>query len=237
MANSYKDVRNDLNKLASSKIAAGSQRFFKTNPGEYGEGDVFIGVRVPDQRKVAAKYSNLGLVELHELITSNVHEERLTALFILVNNFKKADQNNKKLIYNFYISHLDNINNWDLVDSSASYIVGGWLADKDKSILIDLANSKVLWRRRIAMLSTLYYISEGDSVWALKIASILLEDSHDLIQKAVGWMLREVGKKCSLSIEQEFIINNYARMPRTTLRYAIERFPDKQRLDFLKGTF
>lgn len=233
--NQLASLRDDLQKQGSPQKAANSAWFFKTGPGQYGEGDVFIGVTVPDQRKIAKRYSDLSLSDLDTLLKSGLHEERLTALIILVNQYKKGDKAAQKAIYDFYMQHTKCVNNWDLVDSSACYIVGPWLKDKDKTILYTLARSENLWERRIAILSTFAYIQAGDSNDALKIAEILIQDEHDLIQKAVGWMLREVGKRCSFEAENEFLIRHYKTMPRTCLRYAIERFPEPLRQQYLKG--
>lgn len=222
-------LKKDLQALGTPERAASSGWFFKTGPGQYGEGDVFIGVSVPEQRKLAAKYKNLSLSELSKLISSKIHEERLTALIIVVNQFKKADMPKQKELYDFYMNHMPYINNWDLVDVSAEYIVGGWLADKDKSILVEMANSKNIWDRRVAMMATFNYIKKGDPSDALIIAEILVNDTHDLIQKAVGWMLREIGKRCSVTDEEAFLDKYAATMPRTMLRYAIEKFPPERK--------
>jgi 3-methyladenine DNA glycosylase AlkD len=234
--NRLKELRSELKLASSPDKAISSARFFKTNPGEYGEGDEFIGVTVPEQHKIAKRYKDLSLVDLDVLITSKVHEERLTAIFILVLQYSSGDNAKKEAIYNFYLLHLEDINNWDLVDSSAEYIVGGWLMNKDKTMLTRLAKSKTIWERRIAMLSTFHFIKNGDPSDALNIAELLIHDNHDLIQKAVGWMLREIGKRCSQEIEEKFLAKRYKTMPRTTLRYAIERFPEKLRRQYLEGS-
>src|SRR5262245_34596548 len=188
------DVRRALRQFASPERAANVARFFKTGKGEYSEGDVFIGCTVPEQRLVARQFRTLPMAEADELLTSKIHEERLTALLILVAQFNKgADDAIRGRIYRLYLKRLAFINNWDLVDSSAEYIVGGWLADKDRAILDRFARSKHLWTRRVAMLATFHYIKEGSADDALRIAAMLLGDRHDLIHKAVGWMLREVG--------------------------------------------
>jgi len=205
-------VESDLKGLANIKQVPDLQRFFKTGTGEYGEGDVFIGVAVPDQRKVAKKYRDLPLGEITKLLKSKVHEHRLTALFILIHQFP---QNSKK-IYDTYLKHTKFINNWDLVDSSAHKIVGAYLRDKDKSVLYRLAKSH-LWDRRIAVLACFDFIANNDFNDALKIAETLVDDDHDLIHKAVGWMLREIGKK-NLSAEEKFLEKHHKTMPRTMLR-------------------
>lgn len=234
MKNSAK-LHQDLQELSSPEKAASSAWFFKTGPGQYGEGDVFMGVSVPNVRKVAKRHQDTSLEELEELLKSKVHEERQIALFILVDQYKCGDEAKKEAIYNFYLSHSTWVNNWDLVDCSAEFIVGPWLENKDKSILTKLALSESLWERRIAMLATFHYIKKGEPTEALAIAALLLQDKHDLIQKAVGWMLREVGKRCSPQIEEEFLLKNYQNMPRTMLRYAIEHFPEERRQAYLKG--
>ena len=226
---SLAQLKKDLRNHGTPERAVNSGWFFKTGPGQYGEGDVFIGVTVPEQRKIAAQYKDLSLADLSKLIDSKFHEERLTALIILTNQFKKGSEIERKEIYEFYLAHMQHINNWDLVDTSAGYIVGGWLADKDRDVLIKLAHSEVVWERRIAMMATFKYIMEGDPSDALFIAEILVHDEHDLIQKAVGWMLREVGKRCSVTDEEAFLDKYAATMPRTMLRYAIEKFPTERK--------
>lgn len=227
-------LQKDLKNLANKEKAKHLQRFFKTGPGQYGAGDLFLGITVPDQRAIVKKYKNLEIKDLKEAIASKFHEERLTALLILVEKFLKADEHGKKEIFDFYIKNRRGINNWDLVDLTAPKIIGAYLADKDKALLYQFAKSKDLWERRIAMLSCFYYIYQGDCRDALKIAEILKDDKEDLIQKAVGWMLREVGKRCSKEKEEEFLKKHYKTMPRTMLRYAIERFPEKERKSWLE---
>jgi len=232
-------LKSDLNKLATPQKAKASEWFFKTDPGQYGEGDQFIGVTVPEQRSIARKYKDLPLSQAEQLLKSPIHEERLVALIILVERFKSAnrqsDQETQKEIYDFYLSHTDRVNNWDLVDLSADYIVGAYLADKPKSVLYKLAKSKNLWERRIAMIATYYYIRQSEAKYTLEIADVLIHDSHDLIQKAVGWMLREVGKRCSEKALTDFLDKHAPEMPRTALRYAIERFPPEKRQKYLKS--
>lgn len=227
-------LQSDLLALASTQKAKSSAWFFKTGPGEYGEGDVFIGVTVPEQRKVAAKYKDLPLLEIKQLLRSKEHEYRLTALFILVKQFKHGDEKKQRQIFDLYLKNTKWINNWDLVDSSAPYIVGGFLKNRPRAMLYDLAKSNSLWERRIAMLSTLAFIVDGDPRDALKIAKLLLKDEHDLIHKAVGWMLREVGKRCKLEDELIFLDKHYRKMPRTMLRYAIERLEQNSRDFYMK---
>jgi len=239
------DLRKEIQKKANKKKAKNLQGFFKTGKGEYGEGDLFLGVVVPELRKIAAKYKHLAVSDLGKCISSKFHEERLTTLLILVEKFKELSfdaAQDKLKIYNFYLENRKYINSWDLVDLTAPAIVGGYLFSRwplgsaqgtNFPILIKLARSKNLWDRRIAMLSTFYYIQRGDCKDALKIAKILKNDEQDLIQKAVGWMLREVGKRCGQKIEEEFLEKNYKTMPRTMLRYAIERFSEKKRKKWL----
>lgn len=210
------------------------QRFFKTGKGEYGEGDCFIGVKVPHIRKVAKAFSSLALSECEKLLNSKIHEERLLALLILELQFKAGDAKDQKKIYDFYLRKMDRINNWDLVDCSAYHIVGGYLFQRPRGILIKMAQSKELWVKRIAIIATFHFIKKNDFEDTLKISKILLQDEHDLIHKAVGWMLREVGKR-DLKTEEVFLKSHYQSMPRTMLRYAIEKFPEKKRLAYLKN--
>jgi len=227
-------VRRALRQSASPERAANVARFFKTGKGQYSEGDVFIGPTVPEQRLVARQFRDLPLAESDKLLTSRIHEERLTALLILVHQFTNAiDDGLRERIYRLYLKRLPLINNWDLVDSSAEYIVGGWLADKDRTVLDRFARSKHLWTRRVAMLATFQYIKEGSADDALRIAALLLDDPHDLIHKAVGWMLREVGKRVSPAQLRAFLKAHVTAMPRTALRYAIERFPASERAKWL----
>ena len=226
------NIKHDLEKLADPNQAKILSRFFKTGKGEYGAGDIFLGIKVPNQRKVAAKYKDSTLEDIQALLNSKTHEHRLTSLFILVTKYKKADNSGKKEIIEFYLKNTKNINNWDLVDSSAPYILGNYLLDKDKSILYTLAKSANIWERRIAMLSTYAFIRNNDFKDTLKIAEILLDDKHDLIHKAVGWMLREVGNR-NLEKEESFLKKYHKNMPRTMLRYAIEKFDNEKRNVYL----
>jgi 3-methyladenine DNA glycosylase AlkD len=232
---SAKDLKTDLRKLANKKKAAVLQRFFKTGPGEYGEGDIFLGVTVPQVRKVALSYIDLQLPEIKSILSSDVHEERMCALLLLVAQYKNPDQVQRQRIYSFYIKHVKYINNWDLIDLSCERIVGAYLQDKNKSLLWEWAKDSNHWKRRIAMVSCFAYIKQKEFNDALKVAKILVYDDHDLIQKAVGWMLREIGKR-DFMVEEKFLQANYHNMPRTMLRYAIERFPEKLRLAYLRGT-
>ena len=227
-------IKKDLQAESDPLKKKGLSRFFKTGKGEYGEGDIFLGVTVPKMRRVAKKYKELSIDKIQSLLRSPIHEERLTALLILVENFRKADEPKKTEIFNLYLKNTKYINNWDLVDLSASRIVGEFLKDKPVDILYTLAKSKSLWERRIAIISTFQFIWEGRFAETLKISKILLTDRHDLIHKAVGWMLREVGKR-SFKTEEEFLKKHYKKMPRTMLRYSIEKFPEKLRLRYLTG--
>ena len=222
-------LRSTLRAHARPSRVPGVTRFFKCGPGEYGEGDRFIGVTVPAQRTVARQFRELPIKESETLLMSPIHEERLTALFILVDQFTRGDNRTRGQIFKLYMRRLRFVNNWDLVDSSAAQIVGGWLADKPRGQLDRLARSQHLWSRRVAMIATLYFIQRGEHRDAIRIATILVNDQHDLVHKAVGWMLREVDKRASPAALKAFLNRHAATMPRTMLRYAIERFPEVQR--------
>lgn len=232
MSNMLEDIIKEMNENYNEKKAKGNYKFFQTHPGGYGEGDEFLGLTVPIQRKIAKKYKDLTLEDVEKLLQSKYHEHRLTALYILILNFKKK----KEEVIDVYLRNLDRVNNWDLVDSSAPYLLGPYLEDKDRSILYELAKSDNLWKQRIAIISTLYFIKNNDFEDALKISEMLLNHKHDLIHKAVGWMLREIGKR-NKKIEEEFLKKYYKNMPRTMLRYAIEKFPEEERQKILKGTW
>ena len=221
--------KKELRNKANSEKAKSLQRFFKTGPGEYGQGDVFLGVVVPDTRKVAKKYSSFELKELIKLLHSKIHEERLAALLIMIDKFEEGD---REKIYNLYLKNTKYINNWDLVDLSAHKIVGAYLSDKPKGVLNQLARSESLWERRISVIATFHFIKNNKFKESLRIAEILLNDEHDLIHKAVGWMLREIGKR-DLETEEKFLKKYYREMPRTMLRYAIEKFPTEERKKYL----
>jgi len=226
-------IIDELKLLANSVQAKNLQRFFKTGKGEYGEGDVFLGIKVPQIRSIVRKYwkeTNLKVAE--ELLHSKYHEMRMCALLILVERYKKIASEREK-IFRIYIASAKYINNWDLVDLTAPQIVGGYLADKPKTILYQFAKSKNLWERRIAILTTFNYIYQGESQETIKIARILLHDPHDLIHKAVGWMLREVGKRVDEKILTNFLDKRYKEMPRTMLRYSIEKLSETKRKHFL----
>ena len=228
-----RSLRKELERLTDNKKASFLQRFFKTGKGEYGEGDIFVGLTVPQSRILAVKYKDLSFLEILELLKSKIHEERLIALLILVHRFKKNPDEQKK-IYNFYLQNTKYINNWDLVDLSSHKIIGEYLLDKPKDILFELARSENLWERRIAMISTFSFIRDRKFDTSLKIAELLVKDKEDLIQKALGWMLREIGKK-DLETEETFLKKYYKQMGRTALRYAIEKFPEGKRLKYLHG--
>jgi len=229
-----KELQKELRKYSSKAQAEILQRFFKTGPGEYGEGDIFIGVKVPPIRATAKKYQDISFAETVQLLKSKIHEERLTALLILVFKYAKGDEFKRKKIYTTYLKNTKYINNWDLVDLTAERIVGAFLIDKDQDMLYQLAESKSLWERRIAILSTFHYIKNGKFGDTLRISRLLINDPEDLIHKAVGWMLREVGKR-DLDVEERFLKKYYKKMPRIMLRYAIERFPEPKRQAYLKG--
>ncbi|MEU1686502.1 DNA alkylation repair protein [Micromonospora sp. NPDC005707] len=229
------DVRHDLARLADPRRAEASSRFLQMTPGGYGEGDRTIGVPVPEQRKVAARYwRDLSLAATAELLAGGVHEERLTSLFILVRKFAKGDEEERGRIFRLVLANTGRINNWDLVDSSAPYIVGPWLIDKDRSVLDRLAGSSLVWDRRIAVMATFAFIRAGDFQWTFRLSERLLDDPHDLVQKAVGWMLREVGNR-DRAAEEEFLARRYRTMPRVMLRYAIEKFEPQRRREYLSG--
>jgi 3-methyladenine DNA glycosylase AlkD len=229
-----KKIHLALTELRNPDIAHHSSQFFKTGHGEYGEGDQFLGIRVPVLRKKAQEFKNTPLPEILCILKSGFHEERLLALFMLVNLFKTGSTEDKRKIYGLYLDNIKYINNWDLVDSSAGHIIGKYLADKDKQPIYHMAKSKNIWERRIAVISTFPMIKAGDFKTTLKVSHLLIKDTEDLIQKAVGWMLREVGKR-DLSVEIKFLKNYYKVMPRTMLRYAIEKFPERDRKRYLKG--
>ncbi len=229
-----KETRKEIRSLANSEKAKILVGFFKTGKGQYGEGDKFLGITVPQTRTVAKKYWQLPLAEVLQLLQSAFHEERLAALLILVLQYQKGDEKQRKKIFQAYLENTQWINNWDLVDLTADRIVGTYLADKPKDLLFKLAESKLLWNRRIAMLATFHEIKNGRSQTTLEIAEKLLNDKEDLMHKAVGWMLREVGKRCSQEEEEKFLQKHAAVMPRTMLRYAIERFEEGKRRQYLK---
>jgi 3-methyladenine DNA glycosylase AlkD len=229
----FKKIHEELQALADPVKAVGLARFFKTGPGEYGEGDRFLGVMVPNIRKVARSHLQAASRDILQLLRSPYHEERLAALLILVEQYRRGDEARKKAIYELYMAGTAYINNWDLVDLTAPHIVGDYVYGKGGSVLTRLALSESIWERRIAVLSTFCFIRRGKGSEALRIAGLLLHDKHDLIHKAVGWMLREVGNRCSIEMERGFLDKHAAVMPRTMLRYAIERFPEPLRKKYL----
>jgi len=226
----------EIRKLADEGIAKHSLRFFKTDKGEYGYGDIFLGVRAPKIRLIAKKHIDISLADMKILIKSKYHEERFLGLIILMNKYSKTkDNETRNQLYNIYVSSFKYINNWDLVDVTCAHVIGKHLMDKDRSILYTWAKSEDLWTKRIAIVSTHCFIRKNELQETFKIAEILLNDEHDLIHKAVGWMLREAGKR-DLEKEEIFLKKYYNIMPRTMLRYAIERFPEPKRQKYLRGT-
>jgi len=239
---------NELKSAEDKKQAVNLQRFFKTGKGEYGEGDVFLGIKLPVQRQIAKKYTGLSLPKIQTLLNSKIHEHRLVGLLILMDKYKKSDEKErlgqarsgssgertKGDIFNFYLKNTKNVNNWDLVDLTAHKIVGDFLIDKKRNKLYELAESKDLWEKRISIIACFAYLKDEDFKDALRIAEILLNDKHDLIHKAVGWVLREIGKK-NQEVLEIFLKKHYKNMPRTMLRYSIERFGENKRQDYLKG--
>lgn len=228
------DVRAELSALGDAPVAAFLQGFFKTGAGGYGEGDLFRGVRVPIPRKLSVKYQDISFDENEILLRSPHHEDRMLALFILTRRFNKGDAATKKRIYQLYLRRTRFINNWDLVDVSAKEIVGAHLKGESRAPLRRLARSKNLWERRVAIMATFAFIKEGDFADTLEIARTLIDDPHDLIHKAVGWMLREIGRR-DRKIEEAFLAAHCRRMPRVMLRYAIEKFSPRERARYLRG--
>ncbi len=228
------EAKKELRRSADPEKANILQRFFKTGKGEYGDGDKFIGATMPKIRNIAKKFSEMAISETEKLLHSDIHEERMLALCILIRQFQRADEGSRKKIFYFYLKNTEHINSWDLVDLSAPNIAGVYLADKDRKIIYKLAKSKVLWERRIAILSTFAFLRKGDCEDTFKVSEMLLDDKEDLIQKAIGWMLREVGKRCSIQAEKEFLKTHSAKISRIALRYAIERFPNNEKIRFMK---
>lgn len=230
-----KKIKSDLRSLANREKALILQRFFKTGKGEYGEGDRFLGVMVPDQRKVANKYfKTVTLAEINKLLYSSYHEERLTALLMLVAKFNQSLVKEQTEIFRYYIKHSQQVNNWDLVDLTAPNIIGAYTFNhSDSKTLYQLVKSENLWQRRIAIVATFYYLRQGRFTDTFSLAEILIKDDHDLIHKAVGWMLREVGKRGGKNELINFLNKHVFMMPRTMLRYAIEKFPDPERKKYL----
>ncbi len=228
-----KKIKDALRRYRDAKKAKVLRSFFKTGPGEYAEGDIFLGVTVPVLRDLAKQLKDIELRSAVKLLRSSIHEERLLALLILIIKYRSSSPNDKEKIYRIYLKNTKYINNWDLVDVTAKHIVGDFLRDKDRSVLYELARSASLWERRIAILSTFHFVENNQFDDTIRIAKLLLSDQHDLIHKAVGWMLREVGKR-DLEAEEKFLKKNYKIMPRTMLRYAIEKFPESKRSLYLK---
>lgn len=243
MSSDVKLLKKELSGLKNPEKAKLCQRFFKTGKGEYGEGDKFLGITVPVQKVVAKKYPNLFFDDLQFLLNSKIHEYRMVSLFIMITKYKKSqpkadqplvdDEKDKEKIVKFYLKNAKNINNWDLIDLSAPTILGDWFLEKEKSILYNFAKSDNLWKKRISIMATFGFIRKNKFEDSLKIAEILLFDTHDLIHKAVGWMLREIGNR-DLKVEEKFLEKYYKTMPRTCLRYAIEKFPEEKRKMYLK---
>jgi 3-methyladenine DNA glycosylase AlkD len=227
-------IQQQMRALAYPEQAAFAQRYFKTGPGEYAEGDDFLGIRVPVLRRIAAEHRTATAAETRQLLRSPNHEERAVALMIMVHQFAKGDEETRQALYDSYLSHTRFINNWDLVDCSASQIVGAYLENRSRRPLYQLARSASLWERRISIIATFHFIRQNDFDDSLRLAERLLSDREDLIHKAVGWMLREIGKRHLVALEG-FLHGHCRRMPRTTLRYAIERFPESTRQGYLKG--
>lgn len=230
-----KDVMKALHAHGSAKDALFLQRFFKTGAGQYGEGDKFIGVRVPMTRKVCSQFRDLALPEVQKLLDSKVHEHRLAGVIILANQYPKVSEVSKQAIYDLYLKNVygGQINNWDIIDVTAEHVVGAHLEHKPRHVLFELAKSDDVWQKRVAILSTFYFIKHGESETTIKIAEILLHDKHDLIQKAVGWLLREVGKRIDEKLLTKFLEQNAKKMPRTMLRYSVERLSPQQRTYFM----
>jgi 3-methyladenine DNA glycosylase AlkD len=229
-----KDIRSTLRAQADPEQAKNLQRFFKTGPGDYGEGDRFLGLRVPQIRAMVKELGVVPITTIKSLIKSPWHEERMLALLLMVHRYNKSDDEAREVLYHLYLDSTTYINNWDLIDVTARHIVGAWLYNRPRKPLFVLAKSDSLWERRISILSAFYFIAKNDFEDALKLAKILLNDDHDLMHKAVGWMLREIGKR-DRKREEEFLLKHYRKMPRTMLRYAIEHFPEKRRKAYLHG--
>jgi len=229
------DVKAELQKSANLQDAQFLQRFFKTGEGQYGAGDVFIGVRMGPNRAAAKKFRNLPLNEIQKLLDSKVHEHRMTGLIILTLQYPKADEADKQKIYDFYLSNVykGRVNNWDLIDVTSPRVIGEHLVGKAHNILVELARSDDLWQRRVGIISSFTFVARGDPGTSLELAEILLHDEHDLIQKAVGWMLREIGKRCDRAILLDFLDKHSHEMPRTMLRYSIEHLPPEQRAHYM----
>ncbi len=233
---SYAQIHEQVTKLSTPERAKSSSWFFKTGTGEYGEGDLFAGLTVPQSRSIAQKNLDISYSDCDDLLQSKLHEERLIALLILVEKYKVGTEKDREDIFKFYLSHLNRINNWDLVDTSADKIVGEWLyTHPDKKLIHSLVLSSVLWDRRVAVLASYAFIKHGNPDLTFEIATTLLSEREDLLHKAVGWMLREVGKRCGREILVPYLRMHYKKMPRTMLRYAIEHFSADERKKYLQG--
>ena len=228
------EIQERVRREANPKVASQLPRFFKTGPGQYGEGDIFLGIRMPDLRRLAKAFEYVPVPILRLLLASPYHEERMLALLLLIRKFEKGDERARERICSLYLGNTKHINNWDLVDVSAPHITGAYLQDKDKAPLYELARSSMLWERRISMVATFHDIRRHHFDDAFAISALLLTDKEDLIHKAAGWMLREIGKR-NASVLDRFLIRYYRKMPRTMLRYAIEKFSEDKRLAYLKG--
>ncbi len=232
---SFVSLREEIKGLQDAERAKNLSWFFKTGPGEYGEGDKFLGIKMGPQRELAKKFKELNFTDIERLLAGKFHEERMIGLLILVYKYKAGDESNRGKIYRFYLKNWKSVNNWDLVDVTVPHVVGDYLLNHDCHVLYEFARSNNLWKKRIAVLATFPFIKQKKFADSLKIAEILLNDTHDLIHKAVGWMLREIGK-VDLPMEETFLKKHYQQMPRTMLRYAIEKFPEQKRQKYLKGT-
>lgn len=231
---SAEQISKKLKRLADKKVADQSRKYFKTADGEYAEAERFLGLRTPVLRDIAKQHWDMALTEVSKLLRSSYHEQRILAIYILVTRYKKANEVEKKRVYEYYRKHIKYINNWALVDSSAEYIVGDYLLERDRDVLYKWLHSSNLWHRRIAVMATFRFIRHEQYIDTLNMAEHLLTDEEDLIHKAVGWMLREIGKR-NLSVEEKFLKKHCRAMPRTMLRYAIEKFPENKRQSYLKG--
>ncbi|MDD5312510.1 MAG: DNA alkylation repair protein [Dehalococcoidia bacterium] len=227
------DLKREVLSLSNKQRADFVQKYFKTGAGQYGEGDIFAGLSTSDIRKIATKYRGLSTADIERALQDEVHEMRSVALVIMAAQYKRAPEATKKKYFDLYLGNTGYINNWDLVDISAPYIIGDYLLGKDRGILYTLAKSPSLWERRIAIMSTFAFIKNGEVADTLNIARLLLDDDHDLIHKASGWMLREVGKRGNQKALEQFLDENIRYMPRTMLRYAIEKFPESKRQHYL----
>lgn len=232
MRNAARELCRELDGAGDPERARHLQRFFRTGPGEYGEGDRFLGLRVPEVRAIARRHRELSLPDVADVLASLWHEHRQAALFVLADRYRRVEPAEREAIASFYLDHLDAVNSWDLVDGSAPHILGAHLLDRDRAVLYELVASGHLWRQRVAVLATFAFIRAGQFRDTLRLAELLRDHPHDLIHKAVGWMLREVGKR-DLATEERFLDRHAARMPRTMLRYAIERFEPERRRSYL----